>query len=123
MNNDLTEREKEILDKLCESPALSIHEIALQLGLKYGTIRTHVSNILTKLGVSDMREAVIWKLHQELATWEITEMAKDGRRQAIVRIKAIVPVGIAEAVIQLNVGKTVYVMSVNVDEILQQLED
>lgn len=53
----LTPREQEIFSKLCEG--LANKEIAKSLSLSEGTIKNHVSNILSKLGVRDRTQAVI----------------------------------------------------------------
>jgi NarL family two-component system response regulator LiaR len=56
MGYDLTERELEILDLLVEGKTNG--EIAQTLCLSQGTVRFHVSNILSKLGVNNRTEAV-----------------------------------------------------------------
>jgi NarL family two-component system response regulator LiaR len=53
---DLTEREVEVLTCLVEG--LSNTEIARKLILSHGTVKFHVSNILSKLGASSRTEAV-----------------------------------------------------------------
>lgn len=61
---DLTEREREILVLLVEGKTNG--EIAAELTLSPGTVRFHVSNILSKLGVSNRTEAVSMALQQRL---------------------------------------------------------
>ncbi|HUR48598.1 MAG TPA: response regulator transcription factor [Acidimicrobiales bacterium] len=51
----LTEREREVLDLLTDGASNT--EIARQLNMQPKTARNHVSNVLTKLGVVDRREA------------------------------------------------------------------
>jgi NarL family two-component system response regulator LiaR len=64
--NSLTEREREVLGLM--SLGLSNIEIAKQLGVSPSTIKTHVSNILYKLGVDSRVEAVTFALHHHLAS-------------------------------------------------------
>jgi DNA-binding NarL/FixJ family response regulator len=53
---DLTSREWEVLDMLCEE--LSTAEIAERLSLSPVTVRRHVSETMRKLGARDRAEAV-----------------------------------------------------------------
>jgi LuxR family maltose regulon positive regulatory protein len=52
----LTGREREILQLVCEG--LSNQEIARQLVLSVGTVKTHIHNIFGKLGVSNRPQAI-----------------------------------------------------------------
>ncbi|HVO70783.1 MAG TPA: response regulator transcription factor [Aggregatilineaceae bacterium] len=63
--NTLTEKERKVL--LLMSQGLSNNEIAKQLGVSPSTIKTHVSNILFKLGVDSRVEAVTFALQHHLA--------------------------------------------------------
>jgi len=53
----LTERETEILRLM--SGGYSNREVAESLGVAEGTVKNHVSNILSKLGVRDRTRAVL----------------------------------------------------------------
>lgn len=63
---DLTEREREVLALMVEG--LNNTQIAGKLTVSPSTIKSHVSNILTKLGVASRTEAVSLALRQGLAT-------------------------------------------------------
>ncbi|TML07191.1 MAG: response regulator transcription factor [Actinobacteria bacterium] len=56
VRSELTSREWEVLDLLCRQ--LSTDEIADTLVLSHETVRSHVKNILRKLGVRSRKEAI-----------------------------------------------------------------
>jgi DNA-binding NarL/FixJ family response regulator len=62
---ELTARELEILRLLGEGRANK--EIAAELGISERTARTHVSNILRKLGLSSRTQAALWAVREGLA--------------------------------------------------------
>jgi DNA-binding NarL/FixJ family response regulator len=62
---ELTTRELEILRLLGEGRANK--EIAAELGISERTARTHVSNILRKLGLSSRTQAALWAVREGLA--------------------------------------------------------
>ena len=57
----LSQREREVLGLVADG--LSNQQIAEQLGIGEKTVKTHVSNVLAKLGVSDRTQAAVfaWK--------------------------------------------------------------
>ena len=61
---DLTEREREVLTLMIEG--LSNGQIALRLKVSGSTIKSHVSNILSKLGVASRTEAVTLALRNHI---------------------------------------------------------
>jgi len=61
---DLTAREKEILELMVDG--LANTDIAERLGVSPSTAKFHVSNILSKLGVTSRTEAVAMALKQKL---------------------------------------------------------
>jgi DNA-binding NarL/FixJ family response regulator len=56
--DDLTEREYEILQ--CVARGESNREIGEALYITEGTVKNHVSNILSKLGLRDRTQAALW---------------------------------------------------------------
>lgn len=63
---DLTEREREVLTLMVEG--LSNTQIAGRLGVSSSTIKSHVSNILSKFGVASRTEAVALALRNHLTS-------------------------------------------------------
>src|SRR5574341_559931 len=61
----LTDREQEVLELIAEG--LSNHEIAEKLVISEKTVKTHVSNILSKLHLEDRTQAAIYALRHGLA--------------------------------------------------------
>lgn len=64
VGTDLTPREREVLALLTEG--MTNKKIAKALTLSDGTVRLHVSNILSKLGVSNRTEAATLALQHDL---------------------------------------------------------
>lgn len=64
LGTDLTPREHEVLELLVEG--LNNPEISERLYISIGTTRTHVSNIFSKLGVSNRAEAITLALRNKL---------------------------------------------------------
>ena len=62
----LTEREQDVLGLLVSGNANK--EIALKLNIGEKTVKTHVSSILSKLGVSSRTQAVLYALRTGLVT-------------------------------------------------------
>jgi len=59
----LTVREREVLDLI--AAGRSNREIAKALTLAEKTVKTHVSNVLMKLGVADRTQAALWAVRHE----------------------------------------------------------
>ena len=55
---DLTSRERDVLAALTQG--YSNAEIAEELFIEVGTVKTHVSSIILKLGVRDRVQAIVW---------------------------------------------------------------
>lgn len=62
--NDLTEREQEVLSLIANG--MNNRQIAEQMIISEKTVKTHVSNVLSKLGVDDRTQAAIWALKHGL---------------------------------------------------------
>jgi NarL family two-component system response regulator LiaR len=60
----LTEREREVLRRIAQG--LNNREIAEAMIISEKTVKTHVSNILSKLGLEDRTRAAIWALKHGL---------------------------------------------------------
>lgn len=62
--NDLTEREIEVLRLIAQGA--TNREIATQLVISEGTVKNHISNILSRLGLRDRTQAAIFAREHEL---------------------------------------------------------
>jgi NarL family two-component system response regulator LiaR len=72
----LTEREKEVL--ACIARGMSNAEIADHLIIGERTVKTHVSNILSKLHLQDRTQAALLALRERLVPLEDTDRSKHG---------------------------------------------
>jgi DNA-binding NarL/FixJ family response regulator len=61
----LTEREAEVVTLMARG--LSNDEIALRAGITRATVKTHVSNVLAKLGLTSRLQVVVWAYENGLA--------------------------------------------------------
>jgi NarL family two-component system response regulator LiaR len=64
--HDLTSREREVLALMVQG--LNNNAIAERLVVSLSTVKTHVSNVLTKLGVTSRTEAVALAVEHKLVT-------------------------------------------------------
>ena len=62
----LTDREREVLEQIAQG--LTNREIAEKMVISEKTVKTHVSNLLDKLGLEDRTRAAIWALKHGLGS-------------------------------------------------------
>jgi DNA-binding NarL/FixJ family response regulator len=67
-SSGLTEREQEVLEYIAQG--FTNREIALKMVISEKTVKTHVSNLLDKLGLEDRTRAAIWALKHRYGTSE-----------------------------------------------------
>ena len=61
----LTPKESEVVKLLAKGH--SRKEIAYELGIKYGTLDTHIKHIFIKLKTRSMTETAIYAIHNKIA--------------------------------------------------------
>ncbi len=64
-HEDLTDREREVLHLLGQAKTNQQIADSLMIGIK--TVKTHVSNILSKLGLEDRTQAAVYAVKHGLA--------------------------------------------------------
>jgi DNA-binding NarL/FixJ family response regulator len=64
--DELTPRERDVIVLIAEGA--TNRQIAKRLGVTERTARTHVSNILTKLGLASRTQAAMWAVHHGLTS-------------------------------------------------------
>ena len=64
----MTEREREVLGLIAQGR--NNREIAEKMVVSESTVKTHVSNVLNKLGLEDRTRAAIWALKHGLGEAE-----------------------------------------------------
>lgn len=64
--NELTSRERDVIILIADGA--TNRQIANRLGVTERTARTHVSNILTKLGLASRTQAAMWAVHHGLVS-------------------------------------------------------
>ena len=69
----LTAREREIVDLI--SQGLSNKEVGRQLNVQEGTIKVHLHNMYTKLGVPNRTALLLWRLRATPAPASISATA------------------------------------------------
>jgi NarL family two-component system response regulator LiaR len=72
----LTKREVQVLQLVAE--ARSDRQISERLAISEATVRTHVSNILTKLNLSSRTQAALYALREGLASLDEAETPAEG---------------------------------------------
>ena len=70
----LTAREREVLERLVRGESTA--ELARAMGVRYSTARTHIQNLLTKLGVHSKLEAVAFAVSNRVVDVHRPEDAK-----------------------------------------------
>ncbi|MDQ4089248.1 MAG: response regulator transcription factor [Actinomycetota bacterium] len=70
----LTAREREVLERLVRGESTS--DLAVAMGVRYSTARTHIQNLLTKLGVHSKLEAVAFAVSNQVVEVNRPETAK-----------------------------------------------
>jgi DNA-binding NarL/FixJ family response regulator len=65
-NEPLTDREKDVLRLV--ALGLANKEIAVRLSIGSGTVKTHVSNVLAKLGMQSRTQAALYAIRIGLVT-------------------------------------------------------
>jgi DNA-binding NarL/FixJ family response regulator len=76
----MTARELEVLRVVGAGKANK--EIAAELGISERTARTHVSNILSKLGLHSRTQAALWAVREGLVDADRRVDASDAGRQS-----------------------------------------
>jgi DNA-binding NarL/FixJ family response regulator len=73
MRHDLTQREREVMT-LIAGFGLANREIAEQLAISEKTVKNHISNMMTKLGIRSMRKLLPLLIHEALRSGRACRM-------------------------------------------------
>ena len=77
--DELTPREINVLEQIVEG--MSNKEIGAQLNISETTVKTHVNNLLAKLGVTDRTQAATAAIRRGIVSLDASERPRSSRRE------------------------------------------